>query len=205
MNDNQQESRLRDEILADAHAKAENIIAQAQKDADDIVAKANEASEARRTQRLDEARALAGLRTKTILGDIDMELSRRWLKRQEECIEALLQEALSACLSTTGERRVTSFRALAAEALTAIGSGVSCEVRVNPSDMSFVTSQWLRDIASEIFGSEDSAEYTVKSDERVNGGLAFAAVDGSCMFENTYAKRLSRMKEQLRVTAAADR
>ena len=193
MNVNEQEAKLRDEIIADAKNKADRIIARAKVDADDVIAKAHDEAVRKHQEHLAEAQTLAEDKTKSMLGDIDMEISRRWLRRQEQCIDELLQAALADCLNASGEARLQSLQALAAEAIEAIGEEVACEVRFKPSDVALV---------KELF--EGKAQYSLCPDNSVEGGLVLIASDGTKTFDNTYRKRLERMRDDLRCLVVED-
>lgn len=194
-----QEEKLIQEILADAQAKAEKIIARARNEADAMMEQSRKDAVRKREARLADANARADKACKTIQLDIDIEINRRWLKRQEQCINDLLDEALSELKGLAGDARHNSLRALADEALRAIGN-VDCLVSIHPDDAGFVTESWLQSLATSIYPGS-ALRYEIKVDEGISGGLVFETTDGRCEFDNTYSMRLERMREDLRIIA----
>ena len=97
-----------------------------------------------------------------------------------------------------GDRREASLQALAREAMAAIGNE-SCRVRVGKAASSVVTADWLAAQAKEVFGAEASATYAVEQDDSLPGGIVFVSEDGRKTFDNTYLRRLERMRSELRL------
>lgn len=195
---NEQVIKLREEIIEDAKAKAERIVARAKNDADAVISKARAASKARHEERMDEAKAIADKQYKAIVSSIDMEVTRRWLLCQEACIDKVLKEALDTAEAVSGEARVASLTSLAREAMAAIGN-VGCTVRVSEKDAGLVTSAWLSQQAQALFGADATADFQVTIDNTLDGGLVFTSNDGKKSFDNSYACRLARMHDELRL------
>ena len=58
---------------------------------------------------------------------------------------------------------------------------------------------WLAAQAKEVFGAEASATYAVEQDDSLPGGIVFVSEDGRKTFDNTYMRRLERMRSELRL------
>lgn len=194
---NEQELKLQQEIISEAKTKAERIVARARNDADAVIAASREAAEKKHQERLAEARETAAKDARTLLSGIDMEIARRWLLRQEQCIDDVLRQALQDAEATTGDARRQALEGLAREAFAALGDG-PCTVRVGQADQAIVTAEWCALQARAVF-PESTAAFTVQVDDALAGGLVITTVDGRKSFDNTFARRLARMHDELRL------
>ena len=195
---NQQEDKLQGEILEDAKTKAERLIARAKNDADAVILNAQKEAEEKHRQRIQDAQQEAQSQTKTILAGIQMEISRRWLAKREQCIDNVLGKALEDACRATPDQRRQALMALAREAIRAIGNQ-PCKVTVSQQDQDIATPQWLADLAGETLGGQEPPQYTVTADQTMDGGIRLQTVDGRRTFDNSFQLRLSRMKDQLRL------
>ncbi len=195
---NEQENRLREAILADARSAAEGIVSKARRSAEKLKAEAAETNRKAHDAAVEAARDVASKKSGKMAAMTTMDVSRQWLERQEATIDAVLQEALADAEATEGDRREASLQALTREAMTAIGNE-SCRVRVGKAASSVVTADWLAAQAQEVFGAEASATYAVELDDSLPGGIVFVSEDGRKMFDNTYLRRLERMRSELRL------
>ena len=76
---NEQESKLHEEIIAEAKSKAEHLLARARNEADGVIGAAREAARQKREERLAEAREVAAKRSHAIVSGVELETARRWL------------------------------------------------------------------------------------------------------------------------------
>ena len=194
-----QEDKLKQELLADANAQAAEIIARAQEEADKMIAQARQNAAEKREARLAVATEEAERQCRSIFADIDLETSRRWLRKQESCIDELLQTALAKADKAEGFDRAASLASLAKEALAAIGDR-DCAVSFNPADEEIVTRDWLQKLSREIFPGSTSV-YVLKADPSIDGGIVLETKDGARQVDNSYKTRLQRMKDSLRLVA----
>ena len=194
-----QEDKLKQEILADADAQAAEIIARAQSEADGIIGQARRDAAEKREARLAAATAAAEKQCRTIFAEVELETSRRWLRRQESCIDELLQTALAKVDAAEGFDRAASLASLAKEALAAIGDR-DCAVSFNPADEAIVTRDWLQKLSREIYPGSTSV-YVLKADPSIDGGIVLETKDGARQVDNSYKTRLLRMKDSLRLVA----
>jgi len=194
---NEQETKLQDEIFAEARAKAERVVARAKNDADGILASGRRAAQERHEARLKEVGDLADSQCKSMLIGIDMEINRRWLKRQEACIDALLAEALADAEALQGAEREAMMGQLTREAFQAMGN-VPCQAVVSAQDRGLVTAQWIQEQLRGIF-PDGVAAIDVVADDTVKGGIVLKASDGSRTFDNSLKTRLVRLHDELRL------
>ena len=197
-----QEDKLKQELLADADAQAAEIIACAQKEADEMIAQARQNAAEKREAHLAAATEEAEKQCRSIFADIDLETSRRWLRKQESCIDELLQTALAKADKAEGFDRAASLASLAKEALAAIGDR-DCAVSFNPADEAIVTRDWLQKLSREIYPGSTSV-YVLKADPSIDGGIVLETKDGARQVDNSYKTRLQRMKDSLRLVAISD-
>ena len=153
----------------------------------------------KREARLAAAAAEAEKQSRSIFADIDLETSRRWLRKQETCIDALLKTALAKAEASEGFDRAASLASLAKEALAAIGDR-DCTVSFNPVDEAIVTRDWLQKLSREIYPGSTSV-YALKADPSIDGGIVLETKDGARQVDNSFKTRLQRMKDSLRLVA----
>lgn len=195
-----QEEKLRQEILGDAKLKAERIIAKARNDAEAALKKAIVDAENNRLSRLDEAKADAENKAKSIRIEVQRETRRHWLLKREQCLDDMFASALDAAEKTGGQEHEKSMRMLAEEAIAALGQE-NMIVSFPETDAELVTEAWLKEIAEAVFGSDNRAAFKLAPSSNVPAGLLFTTVDGRKTFDNTYASRLLVMKDDLRLIA----
>ena len=194
-----QEDKLKQELLADADAQAAEIMARAQEEADKLIQQARQNAAEKREARLAAAMEEAEKQCRSITADIELETNRRWLRKQEACIDELLQAALAKADKAEGFDRAASLASLAKEALAAIGDR-DCAVFFNPADEAIVTRDWLQKLSREVYPGSNSV-YVLKADPSIDGGIVLETKDGARRVDNSYRTRLKRMKDSLRLVA----
>ena len=185
--------------MADANAQAAEIMARAQEEADKLIQQARQNAAERREARLAVAMEEAEKQCRSITADIELETSRRWLRKQEACIDELLQTALAKADKAEGFDRASSLASLAKEALAAIGDR-DCSVFFNPADEVVVTRDWLQKLSREVYPGSTSV-YVLKADPSIDGGIVLETKDGARQVDNSYRTRLLRRKDGLRLVA----
>ncbi|MBO4512963.1 MAG: hypothetical protein J5746_09360 [Victivallales bacterium] len=198
MIEREQEQRLRDEIIGDAKAKAERLLARARNDAAKIVDRAKREAAAKRKERMAEVEKEMTQKCGAIVRGVETELKRHWLAGREERLEAMLATALEKAASTTGENHKRSMTLLAKEAILALGP-CHAEVHFPEKDATLVTEQWLAAIAKEVLDKKADFSFQLCPSPDAPDGLRFVTLDGRKEFDNTYASRLQKMKDGIRV------
>lgn len=193
-----QEERLREEILADAKRRADKIVARARSDGEAGAARARRANERRRKAALAEAQASGERKRRNILQGVETEKRRMWLQRREECIDDLLAavRARAEGLAAGSPERAAALAALAEEALASVGPAPQLRIAVNPVDTALVTASWLKERGA------GEAACVVEGDARIGGGIRVSTPDGRLFYDNTFAARLTRMRERFRTELA---
>ena len=190
-----QEEKLRQEILEDARQKADRLVAKAKVGADRIIAEARAAAEQRRTERLAQAEEEAKRECASILLEVRRETRRHWLLEREKCIDALMAKALAEAEGASEDERRRSFELLAREAIAAMGMK-DMRVSFAEADKSLVTRSWLEEIAHSVLDGNTPA-FELAPSRDAKPGLLFESLDGTRTYDNTYASRLDRMRDDL--------
>jgi len=193
-----QEEKLQEEILKDAQRKSERTIQRAERDA----AKASKAVEDRvavvRAERLETAERVAAEKERAITASIDHEIMRQWLTVREKAFETLFSESLQAVEASEGSDRGESLRALALEAIRELGPD-ELIIHARPGDMSALDDGALKVLLAEAGDAfAGKATLAVEPDGEMAAGVVVRTADGRKRFDNTYATRLRRMKQDLR-------
>jgi vacuolar-type H+-ATPase subunit E/Vma4 len=192
-----QEQKLRDEILNDAKRKAERTLTRAKRDAAKAHEQAADEQKTEREQALARATERADARCRAILATVSQEVRQRRLRARENIIEQCLDEALAGAAGLSGDDAKTSLGGLLAEAVQALGPGEAV-VRVRPEDAAAISAEFLSSLGV------DPATLTVQTDESLGGGVIVESADGRRQFDNTYATRRERLREQLRTLLAGE-
>ncbi len=199
-----QEERLRQEILADAQKKAEQVCAKASTEREKAIQQCREELEQNRQSRLEEVRQAAAQEGRSIQNSIGMEVRRRWLNKREEVIDDFFQKLLTQAESCSGQRRVESLCFLAEEALQALSVG-AYRVTCASADASLVTASWLAARAIAALGDKGrECTFSVQPEEMLSRGLCFQSQDEFLSFDNTYRNRLNDLRDALRALVAAE-
>jgi len=200
---NEQETKLREAILAEARTMADDILAAARKEADALKVSSAEARRKSREAALTSAADVAAKKSAKIAAAATMDISRQWLERREACINEVLQEALAEVEALEGDDRETVLEILVGEALLAVGD-VSCRVIVGKKDAAVVTPEWIVAVKKKTYDSSDTRTYSIEVDENLGGGVVFITEDGHLTFDNTFARRLERCRSELRLALIKD-
>lgn len=188
----QNENRLRQEILDEAARRAERIVARAKSaaDADFRKAEADTAGmrEKQRQQALAEA---AAMKSEAALATQE-EIRNRWLRMREECIAAAIQGALAdaEALPAGDARRMASLAVLIPAAVASVARR-EVVVRISPADMPFITDEWLK-----LHLPENAV--AIRQDDGIRAGAVAESTDGRMACDNTLSGRTQRDYGRLR-------
>jgi len=192
---NEQERKLRDEILEDAKRKAERALTRGKREAAKVREQAATEQQAERDNALQRAGDRAEAQGRAILATVDQEVRRGRLIAREEVVTRCLDEALAAARSLPPAEAQESLGELLSEAVAAFGPG-PLTVRVHPTAAAAFSAERLTALGL----APESLE--VVPDESVVDGLVAASPDGLRQFDNTYATRCKRLRERLRTLLA---
>ena len=199
---NEQEQKLREEILADAQRKADRLVKRARRDADKAVRDVKKKHEKTRQQRLEEAEHTARGRERSILAGIQHELRRRWLERRETVLHTVLQEALEKARRGDGIDPRRSLCQLLTEALAQIGED-SLTVRLRPDQQELLEPADLERAARQAWDGKSAGDRLRREKKAgMDAGVIVETRNGHRRCDNTYAARLHRLRDALRARVA---
>lgn len=198
---NDSETKLKDEILADAKRRADRLTKRAERDASKEIDAVKEEHKDLAEKRLEEARKQAEDRRRAIAAGIEHEITKRWLNMREARLEALFDDLLQQLEARRDIDSARSLQQLLIEALSALGpttvtvrAGADCASILDDALIgSAIQHAW-----NEESGSAAAASVTVEVDENVRSGLIAISADKRKRFDNTYATRLARLHDNLR-------
>lgn len=199
----EQEERLRQALLDEARMEADSLIAKAHEEAKALTVQGERENAALRKERLEALEAeysqkkIQALRNAEVMGE------REWLLAQENAIEGVLTKALATAEGLSGDARVRALARLLTEAFRAVGRG-ACQVLVNSQDGKWLTDDWALARYQEVFGNDAKDAVSVVAGGCVMGGVIVRTEDGMREFDNTFAMRMERMKDDLRVYVAGE-
>lgn len=200
---NDSETKLQQELLADAEHKAERALGRARSDAAKALAAVQDEQAKVREQRLQEARREAEARAHAITARIRHEVQRRWLTLREEGLERLFAEVLPRLEGGHGFDRERSLRQLLQEALEATGP-IAVRVRLSPDSAALLTAEATAEVCSQAWPNADAPPSVGRvTDASLRPGVVVESIDGRFVFDNTYATRLERLRSPLRSLVSA--
>ncbi len=196
----EQEEKLQQEILNDAHRKQERTLQRARRDVEKALLNVKKRQDDSRQTRLQAAEHLAKDKARAIKASIEQEIRRQWLLLREKQLDDVFAAVLSQLESGSGFDQDESLRQLAGEAVTALGEG-EIVVELATKDKDKLTSAQIADVVKALpNGQNTKIDVEVKENPDMRRGIIVTSKNGRKQFNNTYATRLYRMKNQLRAS-----
>lgn len=201
------EADMIDKILGDGRAQADRALENARRSAESEKRKVEAEAEKARQEILDRAaRKVKALKSKDI-ATADIESKRLLLRAREQAILKVFGtiEAQLAAVREKPSEYKEALRSLAVEAVAAIAMP-EVVLRVAKQDAALVDDAFVADV-TELAAqcSRDDIRITLDLDPAVSGGGCVAASpDGRIVFDNTFRRRLERMKPTLRSLIAKE-
>jgi vacuolar-type H+-ATPase subunit E/Vma4 len=201
------EEEIIGKILGDGKARADRVIESARRSSDSEKRKAEAEAEKARKEILDQAdRKAAVLKSKETAGG-HIEAKRILLRAREEAIskvfDTIRRELDSTHKDTAAYRK--SLVNLGAEAVRAIGEPQVTLV-LGKEDEALASKELASDIVGEL-GSDGAKGVRIEvvvDPDVVGGGCVAKSVDSRVVFDNTFSRRLERMKPSLRSTIVSE-
>lgn len=194
-------------ILGDGKARAERMIENAGRSADAEKRKAQAEAEKVRREILERVRRKAAvLKSKEIAGG-HIEAKRVLLRAREEAISGVfdtIRQELGKIHRDNARYRKALVN-LAGEAVRAIG-GPEVTVVLGKEDEVLANEELISDIIEELRsqGIEDIRIETAVDSQIAGGGCLARSMDSRVIFNNTFERRLERMKPPLRSTIVSE-
>jgi vacuolar-type H+-ATPase subunit E/Vma4 len=201
------EEEIIGKILGDGRARADRVKENARRSADAEKRKAQAEAERIRKESLDRAKRKAAVhRSKEVAGG-HVEAKRILLRAREEAISGVfdtIRQELEKIHRDTARYRKSLVR-LAGEAVRAIGEP-EVEVVIGKEDEDFAVGKLVSDIVEDL-GSQGIKGIRIETvvDPGITGGGCVArSTDSRVIFNNTFERRLERMKPSLRSTIVSE-
>lgn len=187
---------LRQEILSKAQRQAEALLEEAKEEREAARRQAEKRAQAIREEILDEARKEATLTKQRIISAARLEAQRMLLAKREELISRVFAEVRNRLAEL---RRSDAYpdilRRLILEAAASLGGG-ELIVWANEEDMALLSDQFLAQVAQEL--DPGTTFRRGKSPVDIDGGVIVGRADGRMRYDNSFAARLERWKDELR-------
>jgi len=194
-------------ILGDARSEADRAIKNAERSAEAERRKAEAEAGKAREEILERIRRKAEALKSKEIATANIEAKRMLLKAREQAIAGVLgkiAERLAEVRKDVPEYR-KALRSLAVEAVTAVDLPV-VTLRVAPEDVAIADGGFIEQVTADVKAStgKDVKISIEKDAELASGGCVAASEDGRIIFDNTFRRRLERIKPEFRSLIARE-
>jgi len=195
------ELEIVEKILADAESQAQRVIENANRAAEAETEKARKEAQRIQDDILAEAEQKAENLRSRELSTAKIEAKRTLLRAREEAVSKVLGqvETILKGIREDRDRYGRSLANLAVEAVTAVGEP-EVVLKVSQADEGVVDNTFIDGVSSrvrELSGDETRIELEFDLED-MGGGCVAKSTQGRVIFDNTFRRRLERMKPQLR-------
>jgi vacuolar-type H+-ATPase subunit E/Vma4 len=190
-------------ILADARSEADRAIKSAGRSVEAQRRKAEAEAEKARKEVLERVRRKVEKLKSKETASAQIESKRLLLKAREQAISGILERIGRELEAVRGDRPRygKALRRLAAEAVAAVDLPLVL-LRLNPEDAALLGEGFAGEVAADVkglLGRDIEVRMETGTDEGLtSGGCIAASEDGRIIFDNTFKRRLERMKQELR-------
>jgi vacuolar-type H+-ATPase subunit E/Vma4 len=197
------EESIIERILSDGEVEAKRVIDNAGRSRRSEERKAEAEAKKVRKDVVGQAEARAATFKSKEVASAQIEAKRMRLRAREEAISkvfATIEQGLSEIRQNTREYS-QALRNLAVEAVSAVG-GSEVKLRICKEDESIVDDAFVRDVKQGVaraVGSEVTID-RVADPALAGGGCIASTSDGRIIYDNTFRRRLERIKPALRAT-----
>ena len=197
------ERKLDREILADAEAQAQRSVKKAQREAREILEHAHKEAQAQSEAILNAARERTQARTAVIKAGIEIEANRLALIARENTVQMILDEALRQTQNRSRPEYAASLATLGAEAISKM-TGEAFVIGLNADDTASLGESVLKAVAEKV-RQRDGREVALRLDDNpppIAAGIVVQSEDSRQHVDSSFAKRLERNKNRLRLETA---
>jgi vacuolar-type H+-ATPase subunit E/Vma4 len=202
--DSESEESIIEKILADGKSQADRARSQAERSAGSEIKKAEKEAEKVRAEILGQARRRAELLRSKEVAAAQIEAKRSVLGAREEAISRVFGR-IEGGLGELRKNREAYAPALLNLAVEAVGAVDADRVvlRLSPADREIADPGFLQQVTQRVGALRGETEVGLEEDADLSGGGCVAAsMDGRVIFDNTFRRRLERMKPALRAEIA---
>ncbi|MEX2720978.1 MAG: V-type ATP synthase subunit E [Candidatus Wukongarchaeota archaeon] len=192
---------MREGILSDAKAEAEEFIEKAKAEVEEILSKAEEKAQKEAQEILARGERELEAEKRRSLGKIRLAEKMRKLKAMEEHIDKAFEETLESLRELA---RTSDYKEILANFIVEGGIGLGggeLKVMARKEDIKDINAGQLAEVIAKETGNETTVSL---SEANVNcaGGVIVQLKDGSIVIDNTFEARLERDRRDLRVKIA---
>jgi len=192
------ETKISREILADARNKAERAMKAAQREADAIIQRARDEAKQIEQDILAAARRRANSRAKVIQATADPERRRLELNEREKVIKSIANEAKARLLRRDGGEYGKNLVALAAEAAESLGGG-QIVAYLAQQDVDKFRATLPDQVRAALKAGGMEARISVQpAKEPLEGGVILETADGARRVDNSIEAGLRRLYPEVR-------
>jgi vacuolar-type H+-ATPase subunit E/Vma4 len=195
------EKLLSEEILQDAHKKAERALKKADRRAQQVIADAEKDAEHALEQAREAAHRRAERIAHSIMATLEQEVRRNLLDEQEAELSRLFDTALEQLTDRSGYDLADVLATLAAEAVAAMDAD-AVVLSLAAEDRPVATDDWLAGVRQR--AGRDVALSVDEAPANIGGGVVARSADGKQLYDNSFAARLRRLRPTLRQQIAAE-
>ncbi|MEX2739468.1 MAG: V-type ATP synthase subunit E [Candidatus Wukongarchaeota archaeon] len=193
--------KMREGILSDAKAEAEEFIEKAKAEVEEILSKAEEKAQKEAQEILARGERELEAEKRRSLGKIRLAEKMRKLKAMEEHIDKAFEETLESLRELA---RTSDYKEILANFIVEGGIGLGggeLKVMARKEDIKDINAGQLAEVIAKETGNETTVSL---SEANVNcaGGVIVQLKDGSIIIDNTFEARLERDRRDLRVKIA---
>ena len=189
------EKVLSDEILADAHGKAERARQRGEREAKGIAGKATKEAAEAAAKTIEVAQERADRMTTAILATVEAEAKRDLLAAREAELDKLFDAARQRLADKGSYGYPAVLATLAAQAIEAMAAD-EVIIELCEQDRALATAAWLDEVRRRV-GRPVTIDVSANH-APIAGGLIVRSADGRLLYDNSFAARLERLKPELR-------
>jgi ribonuclease Y len=190
---------LRREILSKAQSQAEDLTEAAKGERDAARQQAEEKAQAIKEEILRSAREEAASTKQQGISAARLEAQRKLLAKREELISQVFTEAQKRLTELRhSDAYPNVLRRLLVEAAAGLGGG-NLVVLANEEDRALLSDEFLAQVAQGL--DRETTLRRSESSVEVEGGVIVERTDGHIRYDNSFAARLERSKDELRSEA----
>jgi vacuolar-type H+-ATPase subunit E/Vma4 len=198
MSNEDAEVKISQEILADAHSRAERALKAAQREADTVSQRAKEEAKTIEQNILGEARRRADTQVKIIQASVEPARRRLILDEREKTIKGVIDEAKTRLLKREGAEYEKFLVSLAVDAARSLGGGGLAACLAH-TDVEKFKARLPQLVAAALKAGGLEASIVLRpASEPIDGGVIIETVDGLRRVDNSIDARLRRAYPEVR-------
>ena len=190
---------LRDRVLKQAQEQASEILDRAKRVSERDLVYAREEAEEIRSQQRSKVDPMAEMEGRKTLVDAEMEARRKLLEKKDELVSRIFAQAENRLEELRGsEAYMDIITRLIEEGVASIGAEIT--IGFSQKDKDAFTPEAISSIKSRVaksLGADIRLNFQCIGSD-ISSGVIIKSKDGRVIIDNSFSKRLGRLKEELR-------